>query len=98
MQALRVDTAGVRAMAARWAASASELGATSAPAGLGAPGHASAAAVEAAHIDVAAFTESLAARVAGRSTNVGVADAGYQANEAGAALEMAAVAPRGISV
>lgn len=94
MQPLRVDTAGVRAMAARWAASVGELRATAAPAGLGAPGQASSAAVDAAHVDITAFTESLAARVASRSAGVGLADAGYLANEAHAVEQMVAVAPR----
>ncbi|MEE6175388.1 hypothetical protein [Mycobacterium sp. 050134] len=94
MQPLRVDTAGLRAMAARWAASGRDLDAVAAPAGLGVSGQASAAAVDAAHVDVAAFTASLAARVGTRSAGVGAADAGYVANEAEAARAMAAVAPR----
>ncbi len=94
MQLLRVDSAGVRAMATRWAASVGELSATGAPAGAGLSCQASAVAVTAAHVDVTAFTASLAARVGAHSTNLGVADAGYVANEAEAAREMAAVAPR----
>lgn len=93
MQLLRVDTAGVRAMATRWAASAGELDATVAPAGLGAAGQASAVAVDAAHADVTAFTVSLAARVGTLADHVRVADAGYLANEADAADQMAALAP-----
>lgn len=93
MQLLRVDTTGVRAMATRWAASVGELEATVAPAGHGAAGQASAAAVDAAHVDVTAFTASLAARVGTHADHVGVANAGYLANEADAADEMAAVAP-----
>ncbi len=93
MQLLRVDSAGVRAMATRWAASVGELSATGAP-GAGLSCQASAVAVTAAHVDVTAFTASLAARVGAHSTNLGVADAGYVANEAEAAREMAAVAPR----
>ena len=98
MQLLRVDTAGVQAMATRWAASGGELNATVAPAGLGVSCQASAAAVAAAHVDVTAFTASLAARVGTRSAHVGVADAGYVANEADAVDQMVAVAPRVIGV
>lgn len=98
MQALRVDIAGMRAMAARWDASVGELSAAVPPAGLGAPGQASAAAVDAAHLDVAAFSGSLAARVSGHSTNVEAADADYVADEVEAVDEMAAVATRVIGV
>ncbi len=97
MQALRVDTADVRAMATRWAASIGELDAT-APARLGAPGQASAAAVDAAHGCVTIFAASLAARVTTHSTNIGVAATGYLANEADAVDQMAAVAPRLLGV
>jgi hypothetical protein len=45
---------------------------------------ASAAAVSAARVEVTAFTASLAARVGAHSAHVGVADAGYLANEADA--------------
>lgn len=98
MQLLRVDTAEVQAMAKRWAASAGELNATVAPAGLGLSCQASAAAVDAAHVDIAAFTASLAARVGTHSAHVGEADAGYLANEADAVDQMVAVAPRVIGV
>jgi hypothetical protein len=92
MQLLRVDTAGVRAMATRWVASADELNATLAPARLGLSCQASAAAVTAAHADAMAFTAALATRVGTHATHVGEADAGYLANEAESANEMAAVA------
>lgn len=94
MQLLRVDTAAVQAMAARWTASVGELNATVAPAGPGLSCQASAVAVDAAHVDIAAFTSSLAARVGTHSTNVGVADTGYLANEADAVDQMADLAPR----
>ncbi|WP_231639773.1 hypothetical protein [Mycobacterium sp. Marseille-P9652] len=45
--------------------------------GVGLSWRASAAAVNGANLDVAAFSASLAARVSGRSVNVGVAGAGY---------------------
>lgn len=98
MQKLRVDTAGLPAMAGRWAASASELNATAAPVGLGLPCQPSAAAVNAAHADIAVFTASLAARVGTHSNRIGEANAGYLTNEAESASEMEAAAPRVIGV
>jgi hypothetical protein len=97
-QMLRVDTAGVQAMAARWGASARDLDETAAPAGLGLSCQASAAAVNAAHVDVAAFTAGLAARVGVRATSVTQADSCYLAQETASATELAAVAPPLISV
>jgi hypothetical protein len=91
MQQLRVDTAALHAMASRWSASAGELNATRAPAGLGVPGQASAAAVNAAHAEVTAFMAALAERVGGRATNVAEADTRYVANETESAVEMATV-------
>lgn len=98
MQLLRVDIADVRAMAARWAASVGELDATGAPEIAGLSCQASAAAVDAAHTDVSTFLASLAARVGTHSTNVGVAGAGYLANEVDAVGQMTAVAPRVLGV
>ena len=95
---LRVDTAGVQAMAVRWGASVGDLNETVAPAGLGLSCQVSAAAVKAAHIDVAAFTAGLAARVGVRATAVAQADTRYLAQEAASASELAAVAPPVISV
>ena len=95
---LRVDTAGVQAMAVRWGASAGDLAKTAAPAGFGLSCQASAAAVNAAHVDVAAFTAGLAARVGVRATSVPQADSCYLSQEAASATELAAVAPRLISV
>jgi len=63
MQQLRVDTAGLQAMATRWDASAGELNESVAPARLGLSFQASAAAVNAAHADITAFTTALATRV-----------------------------------
>jgi hypothetical protein len=94
MQTVRVDTAGVQAMATRWGASVGELGATVAPAEQGLSCQPSAAAVAIAHADVMAFTAGLAARVGTRAAHVTEADAGYLANEAASAEEMAVVAPR----
>lgn len=81
----------MQAMGARWAALAGGLDVSAAPVGLGLLCQASAAAVDVAHADVAAFTGALAGRVGGHATHVGEADAGYQANEADAANAMAAV-------
>lgn len=91
---LRVDTAGVQAMAARWGASVGELIETTPPSGLGLSYQASAAAVDAAHADVATFTAALSTRVGTRATHVSEADSRYVANEAESADEMTAVADR----
>jgi hypothetical protein len=70
----------------------------SAPEGLGLSCQASAAAVDAAHVDVAAFTAGLAARVGVRATGVAQADTRYLAQEAVSATELAALAPPVTSV
>jgi hypothetical protein len=93
-QPLRVDTVGVHAMAIRWGVSAGELDDTVTPARLGLSCQASAAAVNAAHADVAAFTSGLAARVGTHASHVSEADTRYLANEADADTSMAAVARR----
>jgi hypothetical protein len=98
MQQLRIDTAGLQAMATRWAASVGELHATLAPAGLGLSCQASASAVNAAHADITAFTAALAARVGTRAAHVAEADTRYVANEAHSANVLAAVAPQVIGV
>jgi hypothetical protein len=92
-QTLRVDTAGVQAMAARWGASAGGLDQTAAPTRLGLLCQVSAAAVDAAHVDVATFTAGLAARVGERATGVAQADSSYLAQEAASATALAALAP-----
>jgi hypothetical protein len=92
MQRLRVDTTGVQAMAGRWGTSVGELSAGVAPTGLGLSGQASAAAVNAAHADTAAFTAALAARVGICATHVAEADARYIANETSSANQLAGVA------
>ena len=91
-QTLRVDTAGVQAMAARWGASVGDLNETVAPAGLGLSCQVSVAAVHAAHVDVAAFTAGLAARVGVHATGVAEADTRYIAAEAASATDLAGVA------
>lgn len=92
MQQPRVDPAAVQVMATRWAASVDGLGATVAPVRAGLSGQASAAAVNAAHVDITAFAAALAARVNHHAAHVGAADAGYLANEAAAVAQMRAVA------
>ena len=98
MQQLLVDTAGLQAMAGRWAASVGELNETVVPAGVGLSCQASAAAVDAAHAGVKALTAALAARVTTRATQVAEADTRYIANEADSANVLAALAPRVIGV
>jgi hypothetical protein len=90
-QELRVDTAGVHAMAGRWGASVGDLNETVAPTGLGLSCQTSAAAVDAAHVDVAAFAAGLAARVNERTTGVNQADTSYRAHEASSAAALAAL-------
>jgi hypothetical protein len=91
-QQLRVDTVGVQAMAGRWDASAGGLDETTAPTGIGLSCQASAAAVNAAHADITAFTAALATRVSVRAARVAEADTRYITNEADSAQELAAVA------
>ena len=86
-----MDTAGVQAMATRWGASVGDLNKTVAPTGLGLSCQASAAAVDAAHVDVAAFTAGLAARVGERAMGVDRADTSYLAQEAASTAAVAAV-------
>jgi len=88
---LRVDTAGAQAMATRWSASVGDLNETVAPTGLGLSCQTSASAVNAAHVDVAAFTAGLAARVSQRATGVAQADTSYLAQEAASTAAVAAV-------
>jgi hypothetical protein len=91
MQQLRVATAALQAMAARWGASAGELGEAVAPAGLTSSSQPSAAAVNAVHADVGAFTAELATRVDTRAKQVADANTRYVANEADSANKLAAV-------
>jgi hypothetical protein len=93
-QQLRVDAAGVVAMATRWSASVGDLSDTAAPAGLGLSCQASATAVNAAHADITAFTAVLVARVDTHANQVVEADTRYIANEASSANQLAAVAHR----
>jgi hypothetical protein len=90
-QQLRVDTLGVQVMAGRWGASAGELSETAAPNGFGLSCQPSAAAVNAAHADITAFTATLATRVSVRAAHVTEANTHYIATEADSAEELAAV-------
>jgi len=90
-QELRVDTAGVHAMATRWGALVGDLHGLVAPTGLGLSCQTSAAAVDAAHIDVASFAAGLATRVGERARGVTQADASYLTQEACSAAALAAL-------
>jgi hypothetical protein len=90
-QVLRVDTAGVHAMAARWGGHVDDLGGVAVPTGLGLSCQASAAAVEAAHGDVAAFTAGLASRVGERATGVVQDATSYLAQETASTAAVAAI-------
>ncbi|MGA8331283.1 MAG: hypothetical protein WB777_18590 [Mycobacterium sp.] len=92
-----MDTASVQAMASRWGASVGDLHQAVAPTGLGLSCQTSAAAVDAAHVDVAAFTAGLAARVGDRATGVLQADTSYLAQEATSTTAVAAVFQPSIS-
>jgi hypothetical protein len=91
MQQLRVDTAALQAMAVSWGTSAGELTETAAPAKLALSSQPSAAAVNAAHADVAVFTADLATRVNMRTTHVTDANINYIAHDSHAVSELAAV-------
>ncbi|BCO91354.1 hypothetical protein MINTM015_46110 [Mycobacterium paraintracellulare] len=91
-QTLRVDTAGLQAMASRWGSSVEGLNATVAPAARGLPCQASAAAVNAAHIDVTAFTAGLATQMGAHVTGVAQGNTSYLTAEADSAAKLAAVA------
>ncbi|MDM3975997.1 hypothetical protein QRB36_17665 [Mycobacterium marseillense] len=91
-QTLRVDTAGVQAMAARWGASVERLNATVAPAERGLSCQISAAAVNAAQIDVTAFTAGLAMQMGAHVAGVAKANSCYLTEEADSATKLGAVA------
>lgn len=95
---MRVDTAGIQAMATRWAALMDGLDDTVATTGLGSSWQPSVAAVNGAQVDVAAFTVGLAAQVSARVAGVDQADTGYVANESESATDLAAVGQSVISV
>jgi hypothetical protein len=88
---LRVATAGIHAMATRWSASVGDLHQTVAPTGLCLSCQSSAAAVDAAHLDVAAFAAGLGSRVGDRATGVVQDHASYLAQDAASTAAVAAV-------
>jgi len=61
-----------------------------APTGLGLSCQSTAAAIDAAHVDVAAFTAGLASRIGGRATGVVAATSSYLAQEAASTVALAA--------
>jgi hypothetical protein len=91
MLQLHVDTAALEAMATRWGASAGVRTETAAPTGLDLSAQPSAAAVNAAHADVAVFTADLASRVDMRAKHVTCASVNYIAHDSHAVSELAAV-------
>ena len=96
-EVFRVDTAGVHAMASRWGASVADLDEIVAPSGLGLSCQTSAAAVNAAHADVAVFTAGLAARVDERATGVTQDATRYLAQQAASTAAVATVFQPAIS-
>jgi hypothetical protein len=92
MQQLQVDTAALRSMATNWGAAAGDLIERAAPTtGLGFSSQPSAAAVNAAHADVAVFTAGLATRVDMRAQHVTDANTQYLNDDSHAVDELAAV-------
>ena len=86
-----MDTPGVHAMATRWGASVGDLNQMVAPTGLGLSCQTSAAAVNAAHVDVTAFTAGLATQVGDRASGVVQADLSYLFQESASTAAVAAV-------
>jgi hypothetical protein len=78
-------------MAARWGAAVGDLHEVVAPTGLGLSCQTSAAAVDAAHVDVAAFIAGFAVRVDERATRVVQADTSYLAQEVASTAAVTAV-------
>jgi hypothetical protein len=91
-QPLSVRVADLQTLADRWSGTAAEPHETVAPVVPGFSFQASAAAVNAAHADVRAFTAGLVGRVSFRATNAAEANTRYRANEADSANRLAAVA------
>ena len=92
MPQLRVDTAALQAMATNWGPAAGDLTETAAPTtGLGMSSQSSAAAVNAAHADVAVFTADLATRVEMRAQHVVDADSQYVDDDVRSVHALAAV-------
>jgi hypothetical protein len=94
MEILRVDAAGVQALAGRTQDLAGELVVGSAPAALGASSWSTAAAVNAVHAAAIATGDALAARTRITAATIAVANTRFAAREAGSSDELAAVANR----
>lgn len=91
MPQLRVDTPALQAMAVGWGTAAGELTETMAPQGLGFSSQPSAAAVQAAHADVATFTTGLANRVDMRAQHVNDANTQFIAHDSHSVDELTAL-------
>ena len=91
MEKLRLDVESVRVMADRWHRKAAELG-YDPPSSSGLSRHASVAAVNSGHADIAVATTVLTGRVRTTAAKVAEADTRYVANEANSAGQLAAVA------
>lgn len=91
MEKLRLDAESVRVMADRWHGKAAELGYDPPPSS-GLSCHASVAAVNSGHADIAVATTVLTGRVRTTAAKVAEADTCYIANEARSADKLAAVA------
>ncbi|MGA8330270.1 MAG: hypothetical protein WB777_13355 [Mycobacterium sp.] len=92
MPQLRVDTAALQAIATNWGAAAGHLTGMVAPTtGLDVSSQPSAAAVNAAHADVAVFTADLATRVTIRAQHVTDANNQYIDDDLRSMSELAAV-------
>ncbi|WIM87460.1 hypothetical protein PT015_21890 [Candidatus Mycobacterium wuenschmannii] len=90
-QELHVNTADLHAMSTRWGASVGDLHQVVAPSGLGLSCQASAAAVDAAHGEVAGFIAGLAGRIGERAAGVVTDSASYLAQEAASTSALAAI-------
>jgi hypothetical protein len=91
MEILRVDVAGVQALADRTQDLAGKLAMGSAPTELGATGWSSAAAVRTVHMTAMATGDALVARTRITATKIAAANARFAAQETNASSKLAAV-------
>ena len=97
--ALRVDTAGLQAIASRWRAFTGDPNRGGESGGVpGLPCQPTAAAMNAGHADVTAGTAVLAGRLLAGVARVVEADRGYTANEADSAAMLSLVAESEIGI
>jgi hypothetical protein len=94
MENLRVDVAGMQALAGRTQGLADELVVETAP-GLGVSGWSSAAAVNAVHAAATATGDALAARTQTTAAKIAAATARFAAHEASSSDELASVETTG---